>query len=471
MAKPRDKINPPNQNALAQTRSKWHHHRMATLPQKGEYLEIDIEGMDDEARGRGTIDQRSYTIDVAVRGAFVGDRVKAKVEKLFASRQLAVCRVVEHIEQGPCHVERTCPHKGPCPACPLHGADLSLSLELKRGRIEQALQDEGLDFEVDDVLPHPEEFGYRQKVKLMIGGKIGNLTLGLYVPYSHHLVAAHACPYVNTAVNEAAALLLEEFNKLRLEPDATNWPGAKALILRAAQEGVAAVLVTRKPLSDVQFDHLKALVDAGKLVSIAQRLNDENTNNILAGSTGEAYGLSLVTPLEGEVPVDPDSFCQTDAEQARIMYDLVAEYLTQDDTEGWFADVYAGVGGFSEALLEHGAEQIIAIEEATSCRASLEQLEIQVEINSTEQSLTLLSTLKPLSGIVVDPPKKGLRENAEALAKLHAPRFVLVSCDPDAMVKDLKVFLREGYEVERILPVDLFGGSPAIETLVFLRRP
>ncbi len=441
-----------------------------TLPGVGESITTYIEGMDDEGRGRGVLKGNDLLIDAAVRGALPGDTVTAIVERVFASRQLLVCRAIQYHDKGPAHVDRICPHLGPCPACPLHEVDPSLALEVKKSRIERALQDQNIDLDIDDVLPHPEKFGYRQKVKLMVGGQTGDILIGVYVPYSHKLVSAHACPYLHASARAALAPLLQTLNAHSFEVDTPLTAGLRAVILRVGTEGVAVILVNRKAASASQFMSLQNLVERGILYSVCERINEEETNSILGGITHRRHGPELITPLEGGIPVDADSFCQTDPAQALHMYRIVAEYLTKDTTDGWFIDGYAGVGGFSKALLALGAKKIVAVEQAPACLASLHQLNVRTYLKPMEEITSILPSITPLNGMVIDPPKKGLMQQAEPLAKLSVPKVVLVSCDPDAMAKDLKVFLQNNYEVDRILPVDFFGGTPAIETIVFMRK-
>lgn len=423
---------------------------MKSVPTPGSQLTVTINSMDDEGRGRGIVTHADSKFDVAVRGAFTGDVARVLVERAFPKHRLLVCRALEHTTQGPHHVERTCPHTGPCPACPLHGANISLALDIKRERITQALEKADLKFPVDDVLKHPKELGYRQKVKLMVGydeeGK--NTVVGTYIPYSHRLRAAHACPYATPDINKALSRLIPLVDAAFV----------KAIIARDTGSGIAVILVCHATLPDSQFDLFKLLVDNKTLISLAERIGEENSNSILDGIPGRQYGHS---------DVDPNGFCQPDPIQAQIMYDIVAEYLTQDNGDGYFVDAYAGAGGFSQSLLKHGAQHVVAIESSSSSQPELKQLPIQIHACPVIDALPQLSQLK-INGIVVDPPKKGLMHGAEPIAKLGAKRVVLVSCNPNAMVKDLSVFLSHAYKVERILPIDLFGGTPAIETLVFL---
>ena len=423
---------------------------MKSVPTPGSQLTVTINSMDDEGRGRGIVTYADLKFNVAVRGAFTGDVVRVLIERAFPKHQLLVCRALEHTTQGPHHVERTCPHTGPCPACPLHGADISLSLKLKRERITEALKKAELEFAVDDVLNHPKEFGYRQKVKLMVGydEKGKDTVVGTYIPYSHRLRPAYACPYVGSPLNDALSHIVPLVDAAYV----------KAIIARDTSNGIAVILVCHSPIPESQFDLFKALVDNKILISIAERIGEKNSNSILGGVAGQQYGHS---------DVDPDGFCQPDPTQAQIMYDIVAKYLTQENTDEYIIDAYAGVGGFSQSLLKHGAKHVIAIEQSPSSQAELKQLNIDVHTCAMCGAIPALSKLK-INGLVVDPPKKGLMNDAEPIAKLGAKRVVLVSCDPNAMVKDLSIFLANKYKVERILPIDLFGGTPAVETLVFL---
>lgn len=423
-------------------------------------IRVTIDAIDDEGRGRGTFEE----FDIAVRGAFVGDDVEMQPERIFAARKLIVGRALNFFERGPCHTERICPHNGPCSACPLHGVDSSLAAEVKRGRIERALSDVGLDFPVDDVIFHPHAFGYRQKVKLMAQVVQGRLRLGVYVPYSHDFVVAEACPYVQPSINTAIHSLLEELKDVvsqELLP-------IKAVVLRAGRDGVACVVVAKESLSKAMFAALSRAVDKKILLSVTERVQREQTNSILSGEVERQIGPSLIRSLEGGPDVDPDSFCQSDPLQATILYDLVAQFLTQDNVHGRFVDAYAGVGGFTRALQRHGAKDITAVELAKSALSALEQLGVGVVLAPMREALAQLTTEAPFEGIVVDPPKKGLMEDAEPVAALGAKRVALVSCDPDAMASDLKAFLLYSYKIEKIIPIDLFGGTPAIEAVVLM---
>ena len=73
--------------------------------------------------------------------------------------------------------------------------------------------------------------------------------------------------------------------------------------------------------------------------------------------------------------------------------------------------------------------------------------------------------------IIVDPPRDGI--HPKALPKIIAygvDKYLYISCKPTSLVRDLKVFLENGYEVEKVQPVDMFPGTGHVETVCLLSK-
>ena len=71
--------------------------------------------------------------------------------------------------------------------------------------------------------------------------------------------------------------------------------------------------------------------------------------------------------------------------------------------------------------------------------------------------------------VVVDPPRKGCEEVLlETIVKMQPQRIVYVSCDSATLARDLKFLSANGYAVKKVQPVDQFGHSVHIETVVLL---
>lgn len=448
--------------------------RSAPLPQVGSRHDLWIDAVDDEGRGRGLLQPEAedhVRVDVAVRGAQPGDRVQMIVERVFPARRLLIGRATRLLAASDARRPNVCGHEWPTVCCPLDGWDISLQADFKRGRLVQALADAGLsELEscVDDVVLPREPWGRRQKVKLMAAGRAGLLRLGLYAPWSRVLVPGHACAYARPELVRAAREVGRCLDASGISPATDAMPGGlRAVVLRSFVEGVGAVLVMGESPEPGLRHQMNALVDAGRLASLAIRIDASSSGSIVGGALEDVYGPAVMTPLEGGPAASVDAFCQADPGLARWMYRFVAEHLAQGP-EGPIVDAYAGTGGFARALQEQDRSEVLAIEKALPNVETLQELGIEALALPVEDALPELSARGPFAGIVADPPKKGLGEAAASLAALGAARFALVSCAPEAMARDLRVLTEHGYQVERIVPVDLFSGTTEIEAISLL---
>ena len=71
--------------------------------------------------------------------------------------------------------------------------------------------------------------------------------------------------------------------------------------------------------------------------------------------------------------------------------------------------------------------------------------------------------------VVVDPPRKGLDSKVvEAFLKAEPQKIVYLSCGPSTLARDLGL-LAEKYDIEEVMPFDMFPQTANVETLVSLR--
>lgn len=73
--------------------------------------------------------------------------------------------------------------------------------------------------------------------------------------------------------------------------------------------------------------------------------------------------------------------------------------------------------------------------------------------------------------IILDPPRDGI--HPKALPKIIAygvEHIVYISCKPTSLVRDLEVFLENGYRVDKAVAVDQFPWTANVETVVLLSQ-
>jgi len=73
--------------------------------------------------------------------------------------------------------------------------------------------------------------------------------------------------------------------------------------------------------------------------------------------------------------------------------------------------------------------------------------------------------------VFMDPPRSGSTEQFINSLLIAAPKKVVyVSCNPETLVRDLKLITKGGYKVERAVGVDQFPFTSHCEVCVQLRR-
>ena len=146
-----------------------------------------------------------------------------------------------------------------------------------------------------------------------------------------------------------------------------------------------------------------------------------------------------------------------------------------------FWDLYAGVGVFG-ILAAESVPQVFFVEENPGSLKALEQ-NIQKESGRNFQVLpgqaekvfpqAFQEKREARDWVLMDPPRTGLeRSLAYFLAKQTGIRaLIYISCDLAVLVRDLKILLERGsYQIESIVPFDLFPRTKHIETAVLISR-
>jgi tRNA/tmRNA/rRNA uracil-C5-methylase (TrmA/RlmC/RlmD family) len=82
-----------------------------------------------------------------------------------------------------------------------------------------------------------------------------------------------------------------------------------------------------------------------------------------------------------------------------------------------------------------------------------------------------LPRLKAADVAVLDPPRAGAGAKVlERLAALGPRAVALVSCDPAALARDVRILTDLGYHAAWVQPVDLFPQTAHVEAVTCLLR-
>jgi tRNA/tmRNA/rRNA uracil-C5-methylase (TrmA/RlmC/RlmD family) len=144
-------------------------------------------------------------------------------------------------------------------------------------------------------------------------------------------------------------------------------------------------------------------------------------------------------------------------------------------------DLYCGYGLFSFYMAFECA-QVIGIEKSrTAIRSATENkrhINPNARMNFIAQDIKEDAINKKWSEsesipevILLDPPFQGTSEGViQALCKRNPDRILHIFCSMDALLREIDFYLKNKYELCRVVPLDLFPGTPNLEMLLLFNR-
>ncbi|BCN29159.1 hypothetical protein bsdtb5_04540 [Anaeromicropila herbilytica] len=217
-----------------------------------------------------------------------------------------------------------------------------------------------------------------------------------------------------------------------------------------------------------------------KMTSISLNVNKEKTNVILGSKVITIWGQDYITDYIGDVKyqISPLSFYQVNPVQTKKLYEKALEYAGLTGGETVF-DLYCGIGTIS-LFLAKKAKKVLGVE---IVKEAIEDAKVNAKINGITNTEFVVGAAEDVipekyekekleaNVIVVDPPRKGCEESLlDTMVKIAPKRIVYVSCDPGTLARDLKYLVENGYQVEKVCPVDMFGHTGHVETCVLLTQ-
>ena len=413
--------------------AKRRHRRRYTGPPLTDHLAI---GPGDVLELRlGEFDARGETaseIDgapAAVTGGIPGELVRAEVVKVFPER--VVLQVVDVIEPSPDRVEPPCPYYSNCSGCQWQHVSYRRQLEDKARRVEVALAayQNLRRAEVHPTLPSPAHYGYRNHARFTVGKRDGNAgKAGFVNATTRRFLQVDRCLLMDEPING----VLER--------------------LQGHLHGMSQVTV-------------RSGVDTGSML-IQPAFNPPWPDL----ETGQSHYEEAVASASFRVA--SSSFFQVNTPQLANTVDLMTRSLGLSGKE-LVVDAYCGVGTFT-VLLAPVSGRVTGIEESASAvadarlnAAGLDNVEF-IE-DRTENALRKID--EPVDVLILDPPRRGCAPEAiSAAIELGPARIAMVSCEPDAMSRDLAALCESAYTLDAVYPIDMFPQTRHVETLAILSR-
>ena len=442
-------------------------------------LEIEDCGIDGEGIGKAD----GFT--VFVKDAVIGDTVTAKIIK--AKKNYGYGRLMEVQKPSPYRVEPKCAFARQCGGCQLQALSYDQQLVFKENKVRGHLERIGgfTDIPMEPIIGMDELYHYRNKAQFPVGrNKEGKIITGFYAGRTHTIIENRDCALgvpVNKEILDKVISYMEE-NHVEPYEETTGKGLVRHVLIRYGfftGEVMVCLIVNGKKLPREER-LVKSLTEIPGMKSITLNVNTKRNNVILGETLRLLWGQMYITDKIGEISyqISPLSFYQVNPYQTQKLYAKALEYagLTGEETV-W--DLYCGIGTISlflaqKAKFVRGVEIVPqAIEDARRNATANGIKNAEFFVGKAEEVLPQEYEKNGVYAdvIVVDPPRKGCDEKLlDTILKMQPKKVVYVSCDSATLARDLKYLCKEGYQLEKVCPVDQFGMTVHVETVVLMSR-
>jgi 23S rRNA (uracil1939-C5)-methyltransferase len=408
------------------------------------------------------------------KAVFIADLLpeeEADVKIIKVLSKYAIGIVIKRYNDATTRISPKCPVAKVCGGCQIAHIDYPAQLAFKNQWMERLFKSVDEKIEVRPILGCKEPYHYRNKAQFPVQSDGKTMKMGFYRKRSNDIVPCAQCEIQSEKINEVYAWIQEH-----LSP-ALGFYLRHIFIRHSKATGqVQVVWIGSTPGMFKQIS--KELYEAfDEVVSVIFNENERNDNVILGEKSQVLAGVEYLQEecLGNTIELSFKSFFQVNPDQMNVLYQqaLQAANLKKDDV---LIDLYAGTGTIGLAAAKH-VKEVIGIEIVEDAvknaneNARINHIENARYIcqDASEFAAEFSASDQKADVIIVDPPRKGLTsQGIEDICTIAPERLVYISCNPDTLARDLKLFKEKGYQTKFVQPVDMFAHTTGIETVAFL---
>lgn len=380
-------------------------------------------------------------------------------------------------------IRNDCPVAKRCGGCSYTGRSYFEQAAAKEQRVRRLISP------FCEVLPihHCEEpLYYRNKVHSAFKKlKNGRIICGPYETSSHRIVEVKSCLIENRTASSIIRDCADIAKKLKIDIyDEVKGTGDLRRVLVRTADATGEVMVVIISGSSY-FKKKKLFTDEllrrhPEITTLLININRRHDSMILGGGetkkiTGNGYITDVI--LGKRFRVSADSFMQSNHDQAEILYSEAVRLAGFSGNEICI-DTYCGTGSTTLSFAGYvgditGVEINMSAYKDALRNTTLNKVKNArfVHGDATEYMEKLAKTGAAIDCVILDPTRAGTtKQFIRACGKLRPSKILYISCCPETLARDLKLFRVQGYEAEVARPVDMFPWTDKAEVITVLKE-
>lgn len=429
---------------------------------------VEITGLTHEGRGIAHIDKKPVFIDQGLPGEL------AEIEITQKNSKYCLAKITTLLKASPQRISPKCQHFSLCGGCQLQHLSNEDQLALKKNNLLEQLKHIGkIDINTVEHLPSltASPWGYRYKARLSVKyvEKKQKLLIGFHEKNGRFIADLTQCEVLHPKIGLNLELLREFILSLSI------FKHIPQIEISCDQQHAALIIRHLSDFSENDKNILKNFAKQHDYYIYLQANRPDNLEKIYPENTDE-YDL-LYSNNDITYQFYPTDFTQINPaiNSQMIQQAITLLALSPEDTA---LDLFCGLGNFSLALAKY-CQHVIGIEgDAQMVKRARHNATLN-GLNNTEFFTANLFEPdsqspwlnKPISKILLDPPRSGAFEMLPYIHKLSPKRLVYVSCNPATLARDAgELVNRYGFRVIKLGLMDMFPHTKHIESIMLLTR-
>ncbi len=449
-------------------------------------IELTIDKLTFQGSGLGHLaidDTMGNGLAIFVNGACPGDLLKVRIVKL--NKNYGVGKIVEILKPSPHRVKPNCALSNACGGCCWQFVDYDFAIGQKTLIVKEALRGVAHSPEVLDTLKSPDIWEFRHKIQYPIRQtKVSKRVLaGYFREGSHEIVNIKHCPIQPKIVDE-----IIEFVRNNWTLGAYDEKKCVGLLKHAVirinsnhNEALAVFVLNYEKLRDKETREIEDFTNKLRakfpiITGVLLNFNAGATNTILSDNFKLISGVDYIFEQldKKRYKINANSFFQTNPKCAVKIFETVKSFINEGSS---VLDAYGGVGAIGIWVSDKAKNVVLVEENEEAVKNAKENFKLNevknYEVFAGDAKICFNDFLikgRKFDYIILDPPRKGCEHKALKIISKLTNSIIYVSCNPQTLARDIKILEEAGFVCKKIQPVDMFAHSYHIESVALIEK-
>lgn len=393
---------------------------------------------------------------IFVQKTVPGDKIEGKIIK--KNSKFTLVKAEKIITKSKFRKEPKCQYYSDCGGCSLQHLEDKFYQNYKIQNIQNLLLEADISYQKDvDFLQIGENS--RRRVKFHLDN---SNNIGFFAENSNNLVKIEHCLMLEKEISDFY-LKLQQF-LIKFDKN----------IIKSVQicvfDNILNVIFTLK----IKQTSLKL---EEKLISFAKH----NNINLNLQINQEITPLITISQPKLQIndfwlEVPNNIFLQATKDGLQAIINEIIEF-SKNITAKKIIDIYSGIGSYAFALI-NDVEKITAFEGVKEMTDNINQNAKKYQISNKLQGIRrdllqnpiLSEELQNCDLIIINPPRNGAECQIKEIAKLAQSHLIMVSCDFSSFMRDLKILIDNGFQLQKLRLIDQFYYSYHVEIVAILNK-